>query len=47
MDHEAADLHLLDGEPVKVRGRRVRALLLDGVNELDVKTITVQIRQVA
>ena len=47
VNDEAAILHHLDGEPVRIRGSRARALLLAGVRELGVKSITVQLVQVA
>lgn len=47
VDHEDAPIRLLNGEPLKVKGNRVRVLIFDGAENLEVKTITVQVKQVA
>jgi len=46
VDAPAGPRFKIDGEPVRIRGLRARGIVLAQAKELDVDSITVQLRQV-
>lgn len=46
VDSPSGPRHRLDGKPLRITGRRARAIILQGAKDLKTKHITVQLRQV-